>query len=109
MRWISEGIPDMRVAVLPREDIQFNDGWHLQGLKGTGSYDYSVDDVFVPLSRTFALFTREPYPGSPPPTRMGLMPVTAAGPASWALGVSNRILDYLAALPAPQDRSIHLA
>ncbi|BCI87239.1 hypothetical protein NIIDMKKI_24450 [Mycobacterium kansasii] len=63
MRWISEGIPDMQVAVVPRDDIQFNDGWYVQGLKGTGSYDYSAQDVFVPHSRTFPLFTREPYRG----------------------------------------------
>ena len=36
----------------------FTDGWHVQGLKGTGSYDYSVADVFVPAYRTFGLFTR---------------------------------------------------
>jgi hypothetical protein len=109
MRWISEGIPDMRVAVLPREDIQFNDGWHVQGLKGTGSYDYSVDDVFVPLSRTFALFTREPYRGSSPATRMGLMPVTAAGHASWALGVSKSMLDDVAELAATKYRMSDMA
>src|SRR6185312_3647725 len=56
MRWISEGIPDMRVAVLPRDEVSFNDGWYVQGLKGTGSYDYSVQDVFVPECRTFQLF-----------------------------------------------------
>ena len=60
MRWISEGIPDMQVAILPREDISFNDGWHVQGLKGTGSYDYSAEDVFVPERRTFPLFVRQP-------------------------------------------------
>ena len=43
MRWIAEGVPDMQVAVVPREQISFNDGWHVQGLKGTGSYDYSAD------------------------------------------------------------------
>ena len=40
MRWISEGLPDMQVAVLPRDEVIFDDGWHVQGLKGTGSYDY---------------------------------------------------------------------
>src|SRR5690348_12491274 len=27
MRWIAEGIPDMQVAVIPRGEISFNDGW----------------------------------------------------------------------------------
>ena len=109
MRWISEGIPDMLVAVIPRAEIQFNDGWFVQGLKGTGSYDYSVTDVFVPQSRTFPLFTREPHRGSSPAARMGLMPVTAAGHASWALGVSKSMLDDVAELAATKYRMSDMA
>ena len=45
-----DGIPPLLVAVIPREEIVFTDGWHVQGLKGTGSYDYNVTDVFVPGS-----------------------------------------------------------
>ena len=56
VRSISEGFPDMQVAVVPRAEISFNDGWFVQGLKGTGSYDYSAEDVFVPTHRTFPLF-----------------------------------------------------
>jgi hypothetical protein len=109
MRWISEGVPDMQVAVVPRDDITFNDGWYVQGLKGTGSYDYSADDVFVPRSRTFPLFAREPRRGSSPATRMGLMPVTAAGHASWALGVSKSMLDDVQELAATKFRMSDMA
>jgi indole-3-acetate monooxygenase len=109
MRWISEGIPDMQVAVIPRAEITFNDGWFVQGLKGTGSYDYSVQDVFVPQSRTFALFAREPYRGSSPATRMGMMPTTAAGHASWALGVAKSMLDDVAELAETKYRMSDMA
>jgi indole-3-acetate monooxygenase len=109
MRWISEGIPDMQVAVVPREEISFNDGWFVQGLKGTGSYDYSATDVFVPACRTFALFSREPLRGSSPATRMGLMPVTAAGHASWALGVAKSMLDDVQELAATKFRMSDMA
>jgi alkylation response protein AidB-like acyl-CoA dehydrogenase len=47
MRWISEGIPELLVALLPRAEVVFTDGWNVQGLKGTGSYDYNVGDLFV--------------------------------------------------------------
>ena len=104
MRWISEGLPDMQVAVLPRSEINFKDGWHVQGLKGTGSYDYSVENVFVPTSRTFGLFDREPYRGASPATRMGMMPITAAGHASWALGVAKSMLDDVQELAATKYR-----
>lgn len=109
MRWISEGVPDMQVAVLPREDIKFNDGWYVQGLKGTGSYDYSAEDAFVPQSRTFPLFTRAPRRGTSPATRMGLMPVTAAGHASWALGVAKSMLDDVTELAATKFRMSDMA
>jgi len=109
MRWISEGIPDMQVAILPRHDISFNDGWYVQGLKGTGSYDYSVEDVFVPERRTFPLFVREPRRGTSPATRMGLMPVTAAGHASWALGVAKSMLDDVQDLAASKFRMSDMA
>ena len=109
MRWISGGVPDMRVAVVPRDEITFNDGWYVQGLKGTGSYDYSAQDVFVPEHRTFALFSREPHRGTSPATRMGLMPVTAAGHASWALGVAKSMLDDVQELAATKFRMSDMA
>ncbi|WP_116374505.1 acyl-CoA dehydrogenase family protein [Mycobacterium sp. MFM001] len=104
MRWVSDGVPDMQVAVVARDDISLDDGWYVQGLKGTGSYDYSAQDVFVPESRTFPLFRREPYRGSSPATRMGLMSVTAAGHASWALGVAKSMLDDVTELAATKYR-----
>ncbi len=109
MRWAAEGLPEMQVAVVPRAQISFNDGWHVQGLKGTGSYDYSVQEVFVPASRTFELFTRRPYRGTSPATRMGLMPVTAAGHASWALGVAKSMLDDVQDLAATKFRMSDMA
>ncbi|UXA20789.1 acyl-CoA dehydrogenase family protein [Mycobacterium sp. SMC-4] len=109
MRWVSEGVPDMQVAVVPRSEVTFNDGWHVQGLKGTGSYDYAIEDVFVPHSRTFALFTRAPHRGGSPATRMGMMPVTAAGHAAWALGVAKSMLDDVSELAATKYRMSDMA
>jgi len=108
-RWVGESIPDMQIAILPREQVSFNDGWFVQGLKGTGSYDYSVDDVFVPVHRTFPLFARDPHRGASPATRMGLMPVTAAGHASWALGVAKSMLDDVSELAATKFRMSDMA
>lgn len=109
IRWVSDGVPDMQVAVLPREEVTFTDGWYVQGLKGTGSYDYRVDDVFVPAGRTFPLFCRTPRRGASPATRMGLMPVTAAGHAAWALGVAKSMLDDVGALAATKFRMSDMA
>ncbi len=104
MRWISEGIPELMVALLPRDDVVFTDGWNVQGLKGTGSFDYNAADVFVPAYRTFRLFDREPRRGTSPAGRMGMMPVTAAGHAAWALGVAKSMLDDVEELAATKYR-----
>ena len=42
-----------------------------RGLKGTGSYDYAVEDVFVLASRTFPLFSHTPNRGGSPPPGWG--------------------------------------
>jgi indole-3-acetate monooxygenase len=109
IRWISESLPELMVAFLPRDEVTFTDGWHVQGLKGTGSYDYNVTDVLVPEHRTIPLFTREPRRGRSPAGRMGLMTITAAGHAAWALGVAKSMLDDVEALAATKFRMSDMA
>ncbi len=95
---------DIQAAFVPRDEITFLDGWNVQGLRGTGSFDYSVDAVFVPEHRCFPLFKREPERGSSPLFKMGLMPITAAGHASWVLGVAKSMLDDVAELALTKSR-----
>ena len=102
--WATPEMPVLRVAIVPRDEITFTDGWHVQGLKGTGSYDYTVTDLFVPEHRTFDLFESTPRRGSSPAFRMGLMPITAAGHAAWALGVAKSMLDDVEELAATKVR-----
>lgn len=108
-RMMDNGMPVMKVALLPRDEVTFTDGWHVQGLKGTGSYDYNVADVFVPERRTFDLFARDPLRGGSPAARMGLMAVTAAGHAAWALGVAKSMLDDVRELAATKFRMSDMA
>jgi alkylation response protein AidB-like acyl-CoA dehydrogenase len=97
------GLPDMRVAIFPRDEIRFTDGWHVTGLKGTGSFDYETHEVFVPEYRTYPLFTREPRRGGNV-FRLGIMPITGAGHGAWALGVSRSSLDDVVALAESKQR-----
>jgi indole-3-acetate monooxygenase len=98
------GLPPLMVAVIPRGEIVFTDGWFVQGLKGTGSYDYHVTDLFVPEFRTYELFCRSPQRGGSAAFRMGLIPITAAGHGSWALGVSKSMLDDVTELATTKVR-----
>ncbi|TFH30300.1 MAG: acyl-CoA dehydrogenase [Myxococcales bacterium] len=92
MRMADNGLPEMLVGVFPRAEIAFTDGWFVQGLRGTGSYDYNVRDVFVPDRRVYPLFTRTPLRGGDL-YRLGVLPLTAAGHAAWALGIARSALD----------------
>lgn len=38
--------------LVPRSDVDFVDDWYVSGLRGTGSKDILLDDVFVPSHRT---------------------------------------------------------
>ena len=98
-----DGMPVMLVAVVPREQVKFTDGWHVQGLKGTGSYDYELQEVFVPEYRTYPLFTREPRRGGDI-YRFGVMPLTGCGHAAWALGVARSAIDDVVALAREKVR-----
>ena len=42
------GQPVRRLVLLPQESCTIHDTWHVAGLRGTGSHDYSADDLFVP-------------------------------------------------------------
>lgn len=49
----AEGEPmDARTWLIPRKDYEIVDTWHTSGLKGTGSKDIVIKDVFVPDYRT---------------------------------------------------------
>ena len=47
----SKGVPRSHMVFFPKSDVEFLDTWHVSGLRGTGSLDYVVKDVFVPTER----------------------------------------------------------
>ncbi|MGW2405531.1 3-hydroxy-9,10-secoandrosta-1,3,5(10)-triene-9,17-dione monooxygenase oxygenase subunit [Streptomyces sp. NPDC001739] len=49
----AEGRPvDMRTFLVPRSEYRIDDVWDTVGLRGTGSNDLVIEDVFVPEHRT---------------------------------------------------------
>jgi 3-hydroxy-9,10-secoandrosta-1,3,5(10)-triene-9,17-dione monooxygenase len=48
-------LPDYRVFLLPAKDYRIIDTWYAAGLRGTGSNDVEVKDVFVPEYRTLGV------------------------------------------------------
>ncbi|MEX2206202.1 MAG: hypothetical protein WEF50_08250 [Myxococcota bacterium] len=52
---VTSGIP-IRHFVVPRASVTVLDTWHVGGLRGTGSTDFTIDDLFVPNERSFLMF-----------------------------------------------------
>lgn len=62
---LPNGAPDARMMVFPASDAELHDTWQVAGLKGTGSGDISVDDIFVPKARSVSLIVDKPVVGGP--------------------------------------------
>jgi indole-3-acetate monooxygenase len=96
----SEGEPEMVMVYFPREDCEIIDTWDVMGMRGTGSNDISVTDVYVPKSRTFPMVP-EFEPGSHyqgPLYRLPVVGAAATGIPTPMLGVARRALDEVAEL-----------
>ncbi|MEQ9506706.1 MAG: acyl-CoA dehydrogenase family protein [Hyphomonas sp.] len=60
MKRLPSGAPDTRMMVFPASDAVLHDTWHVMGLKGTGSGDFEVKDLAVPVGRSVSLVTDKP-------------------------------------------------
>lgn len=91
----AEGEPEVRMVYFPRESCEIVDTWHVMGMRGTGSNDVSVADVFVPKTRTFPM-EPEFEPGSHyqgPLYRLPTIGAAAGGIPTPMLGVARRAID----------------
>ncbi len=85
--------PAWRVFYTPIGDCHILDTWHSTGLRGTGSHDYTMDDVFVPNR----LVTRHPLraPSLRPSRHYTYSAMVIAVMASVALGAARGSVDSL--------------
>ena len=80
-----------RLHLLPRDDVEFLDVWQVSGLRGTGSFSFRVENLFVPDGHTMRLDVPPREPGPIYVIPQGLM--FACGFGCVALGVSRAGLD----------------
>jgi len=92
-----------------RDQVELLDTWDVMGLRGTGSTDYRVDDVFVPEGR-WAQPQLAPVVDAPL-YRFPFLSALALGVSAVALGLARRAFDELVALagdkrPAQSSRTL---
>ena len=93
--------PEVRIVYLPSRQCQIIDTWDVLGMRGTGSHDISVSDVFVPGSRTFPCWVQDFEPGSHyrgPLYRLPIAGAAAGGIPTPMMGVARRALDEVTEL-----------
>jgi indole-3-acetate monooxygenase len=90
-------------ACFPAAKADLHGNWDVLGLQATASYDYGLRDVHVPRNQTFNFFQPTIYRGGSL-YALGVLPLTAAGHAGWALGVTRRVLDELATVASSISR-----
>jgi indole-3-acetate monooxygenase len=96
-----DGNPSIAIVYFPPDEARIVDNWDTLGMRGTGSHDIAVDNVFVPARRAWSM--------SPLPTaaRTGpfagplyemfpWLPIAALG--SVGVGVGQAAIDELVAL-----------
>lgn len=88
--------PVQRVMLFPRDEAVIHDTWTVSGLRGTGSHDYEVEDLFVPDEHSFGLFDdRQAFPFAH--ARMPVMGTLAVMLAAVILGMARGAIDTLTA------------
>jgi len=113
--WVMGGVladdDCFRLAWFEQADVEFHDTWHTGGMRGSGSLDYSVAEVFVPFEHTMQPGVTEPVVECGI-TRFSNFTLLAACVAAVGLGVGRRAIDELVDLAGakrPQYSSKSLA
>ena len=113
--WIMGGVTcddgTQRSCFFPADRVEFHDTWYTSGLRGTGSLDYSVDDVFVPERMTIQPGVSKPRIHAPS-THFPNFTLLAIGVAAASVGIARNALDELVVIAAdkrPQFSSKTLA
>lgn len=88
------GRPNVLMQFLPKTSATIIlDSWHVSGMRGTGSHDYTIEDVFVPEAHTFSFdYLDKPYHSGPLYAFPGLFLFSHL---AMPLGIARAALDYI--------------
>jgi indole-3-acetate monooxygenase len=92
-RRLADGRPEIRAMLFQPTACRILDTWHTTGLAGTGSHDYVVENVFVPLEESWSFLDR-PQCSGPLYRFAPLFLVTHAGvPLGMARAAINAVME----------------
>jgi alkylation response protein AidB-like acyl-CoA dehydrogenase len=87
----AHGAPETILALFPAADVTIHDTWHTSGLRGTGSHDIEVREVFVPEGRWSVLGGRPRTEGAL--YRFPTLGLLALGVSAVAIGIARHAIE----------------
>jgi alkylation response protein AidB-like acyl-CoA dehydrogenase len=87
------GIPETRTCFVRLSECEILDTWYTTGLRGTGSNDLAIHDVFVPAERTFSF--QDPNLVKRPGPLYAFPLMFIAKGAAPALGIARHAIDVV--------------
>jgi len=106
---MTEHGPEIHHVTLPVAEGEIIDTWHVSGLRGTGSKDFEVNDVFVPEQHVWSLFD----PSGHRPEPLYQVPVVSLFVGSTlapvALGIGRAALNELTELAQTKVPTMSMA
>ena len=95
-------------AVMPASQVEIHDNWQVAGLRGTGSNDFSVSDLFVPQEFAWDRANSRPKRGGLL-YRLHFVGYVSNEHAAFALGAARRALDEIIAMAQAKWRGFGLS
>jgi len=99
------GVPMTRIFWAPAESATILDTWHVVGLRGTGSHDFTLADVFVPAARSVAATDLPREKGLLYDQRLHLSWIWTATVAN-AIGIARGALDAFTDLASTKSSTM---
>jgi alkylation response protein AidB-like acyl-CoA dehydrogenase len=89
---------EQRTMLFPKASAAMTDVWQVMGLKGTGSDNYAVEDLFVPADWSFTRESAADRRETGPLYRFSIFNMFGVAFSGVALGIARKMLDDFIAL-----------
>ncbi|HWL00943.1 MAG TPA: acyl-CoA dehydrogenase family protein [Microbacteriaceae bacterium] len=102
---VVEGSDDIIFVCAPKSEVTVHDNWNVAGLQGTGSHDYSMEDVFVPAHRSMNAYAGVAKRGGPL-FKEGVLIFISNEISPLVVGVARRAIDDMIDLAQSTTRTV---
>lgn len=102
-RMLSNGMPQVVGAFVPRSQVRLHGNWDVTGLQGTGSYDFEIPEQLIPKEWTFNQYFTEAHRGGAI-AALGTYAYASGGHVAVVLGIARRALHEIARIAIQRKR-----